>query len=108
MSVDYFICENCNEAHSEYDRIICENEHYLCSGCLPEELSKIGICDDIHLMCNKEYTTNEILQKYIVETDEFGWTLKKEFCPVCQREERNKKDPEYKEYLRLKKKFEED
>ena len=108
MSVDYFICENCNGAHSEYDRIICENEHYLCSGCLPEELSKIGICDDIHLMCNKEYTTNEILQKYIVETNEFGWTLKKEFCPECQREERNKKDPEYKEYLRLKKKFEED
>ena len=107
MGVYYFTCENCREARSEYDQITCENEHYLCSRCLPEELSKIGIADDIHLLCNKEDATNEMLQKYIVETDEFGWTLRKEYCPVCQKEERNKKDPEYSEYLRLKKKFEE-
>ena len=36
----------------------------------------------------------------------YGIELKKEFCPICNKEKGLEKDPEYKEYLRLKNKFE--
>ena len=106
MSVWYYTCKNCNEPASEYDIINCENGHELCSDCLPFELSTIGTADDIFRECHKEILTNKMLQKYIINTREYGYSLREEFCPVCQREIRNKQDPEYQEYLRLKDKFE--
>lgn len=102
MSLDLFTCENCGGAHTAYDRFICENEHELCSYCLPDYFSEIGCSDDIYGKCNQNFSTDKDLQAYIGKNDDLGYFLKKEYCPVCQKKEKHKDDPQYKEYLRLK------
>lgn len=102
MSIRYFVCDNCKDAKDEYNEFICENEHQLCTDCLPSELVKFGIADDIYLMCNKEFKNNNILQKYIKDDEDNGFCLKKEYCPCCQKDEIYKDDEQYQEYLRLK------
>lgn len=124
MGVDYFSCDNCHEAHSEYNEIWCEGEHQLCNCAMPQEIEDIcgATWDNIHdyITYGKEEGTVEIrselvreedekvFQKYLSSNDDYGIVLKKEYCPLCQRIEKNKQDPEYEEYLRLKRKFEDD
>lgn len=96
MGVDYHTCDNCNEAMSEYDYLCCEDGHILCDYCLPKDLiEKYGNADSIEW-------EDEITLKYCLETDDYGLTLKKEFCPICLKEEKYKDDKQYKEFLRLK------
>jgi hypothetical protein len=120
MGVDYFSCENCREASSEYNEIYCEKcESRLCDCVMPDELSKLcGCWDDAWYFittdgnnniikaqgCKEDYT--KLFKKYCSVNDDYGLVLKEEYCPICQREKENKEDPEYKEYLRLKAKFE--
>ena len=117
--VDYFSCQNCNQASSEYDEIHCATcESNLCSCAMPDEIAELCSCwEDIwnfirtnssnkiikNPACKQDYT--KIFRKYLTSNDEYGLALKEEYCPICQREKENEKDPEYKEYLRLKTKF---
>ena len=121
MSVTFFTCKNCSEVKSEYDRIYChECESELCSCAIPEELKKyVNIWEDVW-----EYVTTDNEDNFVASSDAdedlselfskyltydgctYGLTLKKEYCPICALKEKYKDDPEYKEYLRLKKKFE--
>ena len=121
MGVDYFSCASCNEAHSEYDRIYCENcENNFCSCVMPDELAKtFGCWDDVWLAITVDENDNiipreekysditEVIKQYcIVDNTMYGLELKHEYCPICKKEKENKLDPEYEEYLRLKRKFE--
>lgn len=115
MSVDYFVCESCGEPLSEYHEFQCENEHTICTYCLPKDLQNLGsedshygVCvNDLYGICRNNWNENkEVLQKYIVENEDYGYVLKKEWCPICQKEEKYKDDPQYQEYLRLKKIYE--
>ena len=124
MGVDLFTCENCHGVSTEYDEIWCEEEHQLCGCAMPEELGKAfggGIVwDDLFGIITEDDNYNviprdeadkdktEIIQKYLTSNDDYGIVLRKEHCPVCQRIKKNKQDPEYEEYLRLKIKFEEE
>ena len=121
MGVRYFVCKNCQTAESEYNEVFCEKcESQLCSCAIPEELKEyIKIWEDIweyikidaddniipkSKTCDKEV---EIIKKYLIyDSKGYGIELKHEYCPICNREDKNKIDPEYKEYLRLKAKFE--
>lgn len=119
MGVDYFSCDSCRGAASEYDEIWCEKcESQLCSCAMPQELSEImecwedawkyiGVDKDNQIQHNasskEDYT--EIFRKYLSSNDDYGLVLKEEYCPVCQRRKEMEKDPEYREYLRLKAKF---
>ena len=121
MGVDYFVCRNCGEAHSEYDQITCENcEQYLCSCAMPDEISRLCGCwddvwgyirtdrdDNIVAKEGTDEATLAIFQKYLSINEDYGLVLKEEYCPLCQRAKEQSKDPEYLEYLRLKAKFEE-
>lgn len=120
MSVWYFSCKNCGGAASEYDEIHCEKcESEMCSCAMPDEIEKLcGCWEDVWYYinydrdnniikaenCEEDYT--ELFKKYFSVNDNYGLVLKEEYCPVCQRGKENEKDPEYKEYLRLKAKFE--
>ena len=120
MGVDYFSCQNCGDAVSEYDKVYCEKcESELCSCAMPKEISKLCNCwedvweyiatdneDNIrqNVNCSEDYS--ELFKKYLAyDSDTYGLELKEEFCPICQRRKEMEKDPEYKEYLRLKAKF---
>lgn len=120
MSVWYFSCKNCGEAASEYDEIHCEKcESEMCSCAMPDEIGELCECwEDVWYFittdvnnkivkakeCKEDYT--KLFRKYFSVNDDYGLVLKEEYCPVCQKEKDNEKDPEYKEYLRLKVKFE--
>lgn len=123
MGVDFFSCENCKEVRSEYNEIYCEKcESHLCKCVIPEELKKyINIWEDVWEYIttddedniipadNSEYDEEvvELFKKYLTYNSEtYGLLLKKEYCPVCKLREELNEDPEYKNYLRLKKKFE--
>ena len=120
MSVWYFSCQNCNEAHSEYNEIHCEKcESSLCDCAMPDEIHKLcGCWEDMWNFINTN-SENKIIQnqdckenyvelfgKYLTCNDDYGIVLKEKYCPICQRRNENEKDPEYKEYLRLRAKFE--
>lgn len=120
MGVEYFSCDNCGEAASEYDEIYCEEcESPLCGCVMPDEIAQLCSCwEDIWIfiqinpgnkivknkICKEDYV--KLFRKYLKGSFDYGVVLKKEYCPICQRREENSKDPEYKEYLRLKAKFE--
>ena len=126
MGVDYFSCENCRRVATEYDEIHCEKcESSLCSCAMPDEIAQL--CqgwDDIFAYISERYVaetnetviikqsdevsdeTLEIFKKYLTFNDDYGIVLKEEYCPICQKRKENEKDFEYKEYLRLKAKFE--
>lgn len=116
MGVDYFNCKNCGEISSEYDRIYCEHcEQELCSCALPEELQSYGYWNNVYATINLDDDDNIIqdteaaqtIAKYIsFNMNGYGYELKQEYCPVCKKQNKYLNDPEYKEYLRLKAKFE--
>lgn len=121
MGVDYFSCENCGAATSEYDKVFCEKcESRMCSCAMPEEIAKLcGCWEDVwnymttddkdniipRKGLNEDYS--ELFKKYLTyDTYKYGLELKEEFCPICQKRKVDEKDPEYENYLRLKRKFE--
>ena len=124
MSVWYFSCENCREAHSEYNEIHCEEcENSLCSCAMPDEIRELCGCwedifkyitespeigESVIIKRNDDVSdeTLKIFKKYLAINDDYGIVLKEEYCPVCQKRKINEKDSEYEEYLRLKAKFE--
>ena len=120
MGVRFFTCKNCHEASSEYNEICCEEcESNLCGCAIPEELKKylncwedlweyIDIDENDEVVAKKGHeNTLETFRKYITyDFHKYGLELKKEHCPICNKKKRLKQDPEYKEYLRLKAKFE--
>lgn len=120
MGVRFFTCKNCRSASSEYNEIHCEGcEKSMCSCAIPEELKDylncwedvweyINIDDNDELIANKDYDDYlPVFKKYLkYDFHKYGIELKKEFCPICNKEKELEKDPEYKEYLRLKNKFE--
>ena len=119
MSVWYFSCANCNSAQSEYNEIHCETcESSLCDCAMPDEIHELCNCwEDIwnfinvnsqnkivkDKACKEDYV--KLFRKYLTCNDDYGVVLREEYCPICQRRKENEKDPEYKEYLRLKAKF---
>ena len=119
MGVNYFSCKNCGEATTDYDLIYCTNcESELCSCSMPKELKElcncwdsvwyyVGVDKDNNIQPNANCTENytELFRKYLTYTNRYGFELKEEYCPICQRRKEMEKDPEYKEYLRLKAKF---
>ena len=123
MGVRFFSCENCKEARSEYDEIYCEKcERQLCQCSIPKELKKyISIWEDVWEYITTDDKDNiipaddseydeevvELFKKYLTyDSETYGLLLKKEYCPLCKLDEKLSEDPEYKEYLRLKNKFE--
>lgn len=119
MGVNFFSCDSCHEVASEYDEIWCENcEAHLCSCAMPQELSEIISCwedtweyigidrdNNIQPNANVDKDYSKIFRKYLSYNDDYGLVLKEEYCPICQCRKEMEKDPEYKEYLRLKAKF---
>jgi len=124
MGVDYFSCENCGRAASEYDEIHCEKcESSLCSCAMPDEIAQLcGCWEDIWNFINTDINNKiipssawkgedgkkyvKLFKKYLSVNDDYGVVLKEKYCPICQKRKEDEKDPEYKEYLRLKAKFE--
>ena len=125
MSVSWFTCSNCHEVSSEYDRIYCEEcETELCGCAIPKELKKyISIWENVWSCVQTDSEDNfipieeaemlcednlpELFNKYLkYDGNTYGLVLRKEYCPICAKRAQFKEDPEYQEYLRLKKKFE--
>ena len=121
MSVSFFTCKNCNEVSSEYNRIYCQEcETELCDCTIPEELKKyiniwedvwdyVGVDHDDKFISNKDAKEDlaELFNKYLIyDSHMYGLALRKEYCPICALKAKYEEDPEYEEYLRLKKKFE--
>ena len=121
MGVRFFSCESCKSPASEYNEIFCEGcEGHLCGCAIPEELSPfIRIWEDIWEFVDTDEKDNliprsedyeekaELINRFLTyNSNTYGLVLKKDFCPICNKGKENRKDPEYEEYLRLKKKFE--
>ena len=121
MGVSFFTCQNCKNVSSEYSRIYCEKcESEMCGCAIPEELKKyISIWEDVWSYITTDQYDNiipakdseedlsELFKKYLTyDGNMYGLEIKEEFCPVCQKNKKHENDPEYEEYLRLKKKFE--
>ena len=90
MGVDYFNTDCCNEILDDcgdYGRR-CLHEHFICYECF--EAANGFPMEEEHMVEDK-YECRVLGEK---------------FCPVCQEIAKNKQDPEYAEYLRLKAKFE--
>ena len=120
MSVDLFSCDYCKGAATEYDRIYCEHGHELCNCVMPTEIAKLcGCWEDVYCyitidehdkiikreQCEHDYS--ELFSNFLTYNgDTYGILLKSEYCPLCSKIKQNSLDPEYQEYLRLKKKFE--
>ena len=120
MSVWYFSCKNCGDAASEYNEIHCEAcEVTLCDCVMPKEIKDLcNVWDNLYEYVTSDKDNNiigkegtdkatvEVFRKYLSCNDDYGIVLKEEYCPICQKRLKNEQDPEYKEYLRLKEKFE--
>ena len=120
MSVRFFTCKNCGEASSEYNEIVCEKcEKSLCGCAIPEELKEyidcwdgiwhyIDIDEKDNIIAREGYEDYiDVFRKYLIHDGTmYGLELKHEYCPICSKIKEYEKDPEYKEYLRLKEKFE--
>ena len=120
MGVSYFSCDNCGNATSEYDQVYCHNcERTMCSCAMPDEIHKLCGCwedvwnyvttdkdDNIVKNPNCEEDYSGLFNKYLIyNTYRYGLELKEEFCPLCNKDKKYMNDPEYKEYLKLKAKF---
>ena len=119
MSVRFFTCKNCGEPSSEFDEIVCESCHRsFCSCSMPKELKEfvsgwdevwryISVDDENNIVSKLGHEdTLEIFKKYLNYNEDYGLVLREEYCPHCSKTAELTKDPEYKEYLRLKAKFE--
>ena len=119
MGVRYFNCKGCGNPSSEFDEIVCEDCHgSFCSCAVPDELKEFISCwDEVWRFVSVDEENNlvskpghedtlEVFKKYLnYNGDTYGLVLRKEYCPRCSRAAELAKDPEYKEYLRLKEKF---
>ena len=120
MGVRFFTCGNCKGISSEYNEVYCPKcGEQLCQCAIPEELKKyIRIWEDVWEYVTTDAEDNfipaegceedltELFSKYLVyDSYDWGLELKPEYCPICNKEKEFEKDPEYKEYLRLKEKF---
>jgi hypothetical protein len=112
------------EEAAKYDEIYCEKcESSLCSCAMPDEIAQLcGCWEDIWNFINTDINNKiipsaawkgedgkkyvKIFKKYLSVNDDYGLVLKEKYCPICQKRKEDEKDPEYKEYLRLKAKFE--
>ena len=124
MSVRFFHCKGCGEEASEYDEITCEScGNSLCSCTIPEELQEYLSCwDEVWRYIDTEYIEEKdeyrviarngnegklpLFGKYLSYSNDYGLALREKYCPICKKRKEDEKDPEYKEYLRLKEKFE--
>ena len=119
MKINYIDYKSCEEVKDEYDTIQCVKcKSRIYSWAMPEELSDImnhwedawqyiGVDRDNNIQpnanANRDYSS--VFRKYFVYANEYGLQLKEEYCPTCRRKKEMERDPEYKEYLRLKAKF---
>ena len=120
MSVRFFTCKDCKETSSEYNEIICEKcESSLCGCIIPTELKDYIDCwdqiwhyidadENDNIIAREGYEDDlEVFKKYLnYNSSTYGLVLKEEYCPICNKKKKDEQDPEYKEYLRLKEKFE--
>ena len=120
MGVRFFTCKNCHQPSSEYNEVKCQEcGNSLCDCAIPQELkdyfdcwdsiwSYIDVDDEDNIVAREGYEDYlEVFKKYLTyDSNTYGIVLKEEYCPLCQKRKENEKDPEYREYLRLKEKFE--